>query len=423
VAGLALALAACSSSSSSNSDSSTQPSASSGSAPSGSSTTKLSGTFTVYLDAAYTGTGAAANMAEVDGFMAGVTDVNNTGGVDGEKMVVHFVNDEDSTDTAVTEFDSYLASNPAPGQVITGIGNLTVEAALLPIAASHHLLTMNQDSGPLANPQKYPLNFSAEGPNDNTYRLEAQYVQQKGYKNVAIMVGNNAFGQTEDSTLTALLKQEGVNVTANVAYDDSTLDYTPYLLKLQASHPQAVLINMYGTSTYDILKDKKALGWSVPVLADQAAANTYQPGVIPTADVAGVVTPGPIVSSPLSADQTAAYKAAYDRFGHLLVAQGTKVNQSLYLYAEWWDVAHLAQVAADQAKSTNSQAVAKALESMQMPANPPFLTYPPVDGKYTSYLSFSPTQHTYGYGGYQMIGLNQLGADVTTVSNQINALH
>jgi len=246
-----------------------------------------------------------------------------------------------------------------------------------------------------------------------------QYAKQHGYTKIAILVGQDPFEEQTQTDAEACAHSGGLTVTGVSEYNEADTSFTSYLAKLQATHPQALFLSAFGTNLYDILKDKAALGWSIPLVGDDLVGASFTNGVVPPSDYANAVAATPSINVGYPPSQTdAAYRAAYKTFSTYVAEEGKIPSSGATIndYALWWDVAELLRYAADQAHSTSGSAIANALVNFKPPASAALVSFYPL-----SLYKFSAA-HYPGGGGLQVITLNQLGVDAAKAVGQINSL-
>lgn len=305
------------------------------------------------------GTSVAAAKASVDY-------ANAHGGVDGKHVTLTVIDDQSDPTVAVTKLRAALAQNKP--DLVLNSGPSTVAAATLPILNAQHILSMN--IGPTAtssNPADFPLNFDISAGAAAQLAGYKPYLQSKGYKSVAILHGNSAYGQTYGTSAESVLKADGFTVTSNQEYDVTALDMTPQLQALQASKPDALIIDAYGAPLGYILKGVAKLGWNVPLIGNTSVTATNLTGDVPpnglvgTADVKNLV-----MQAPVAAKYDASATAVNDAVQGMLKYGPLKAS---FVLAANYDALPLVMAAADAAKSTDATAIAKELINPTVLAN------------------------------------------------------
>lgn len=201
---------------------------------------------------------------------AAVTVENKKGGVDGHRIKLTIVNTGGSPTTAVTKLEAALQSKNKPNMVIQG--NASPEAsAELPILTRSKVLSFNQaPTATSGKPATNPYNFDISPGTTDYVKGFIAYTKAKGLTKVAIFHGNDAYGDTIGTSMTAGAKAAGLTVTDNIGFKTTGLTFTATLEKLQASKPQILWLDGYGAPPAYTLADIKKLGWTVPMIADDS---------------------------------------------------------------------------------------------------------------------------------------------------------
>jgi branched-chain amino acid transport system substrate-binding protein len=337
--------------------------------------------FTVYLDTALSGQLASGSKADVLGFQLAADRVNSTGGLDGRKISVHVANDNGSSSTAVSLLDAYLASHSAPNVIVTA--GSQAEPQLEAIANAHHILSFsdNPTAPDNGNIKTFPLNFEFVVSAAGQAQGLINYVKSTGDKKVAIIAGDDSFGQGNVAAWESEVKAAGIQIVGTELYSDTALDMTPQLAALKADNPQILYISGAGTPLTYVLEDRKAMGWNVTSVGDPGVAFSIGTGITPLS-AAGSLSAEAFSSNVVvpKSQWTPGYKALMTA-----LAKNGGISQPLEDYSNWWDMPIVLQVAANQAKSTQTTSLAKALEHLKQPHPAPWVAY--------VYEGFSPTSH------------------------------
>jgi branched-chain amino acid transport system substrate-binding protein len=368
LAGLSLALfaTACGSSSSSSSSS-----INSGSA--------AESDFTVLDIGALTGPVGPAATAELQALKAAAAGLNKSGGILGRQISIKAVDDQANPDQAVSLLQNALSSGSQPDLVIAGsTSNETL--ALLPILTAHKILSMQEPgSAAIDVPSKYPYDFATSQTNASEAAGLAQSVKSLGYKSVGILISNDALGQAKEPSLVNALNAQGIKTHA-VTYSDTALDVTPELQQLQSDQPDVLIVSAFGSIAGYILNDRHKLGWTVPILGDNALASNNLAALVPAAQLSGVS-----VHTTKISEYTSTPSASVQAVLNGLKSQGVTASQPIFVYTQAYDMLQMTDIAAKQAKATSTQAITSALQDMPHLTNPPYATW--------SYEGYSSTEH------------------------------
>jgi len=375
----AIILAGCSSSSSSKS------SPSSGQSSGAQAPASNLPPFRVLAIVAQSGALASIAQASVQGLEAAADEVNQQGGILGHKVEVNVVNDNLDPTTAANALQQQISNGTMPNLVYAGsTSNETL--ALVPILTTNKLLSLQATvSAKTIDPTKWPYAFSL-GPATDDAATGLAAAMKQGYPNaktVGIIIGNDVNGSSLLNSERSALQANGLNVVSQQYSPTSTLDMTPQLQALKAENPDLLVASGFGAVAGYILAGREKLGWTVPVVGDASfSAN----------NLAKLGTPSQLNGVSIATIKTFVYKdpaqqsPAFQTFYNATKAKGADFSQSIVIYTIGWDTIQLAKLAAIQANSLDTVAMTKALENLNQPADPAYVSYP--------IEKFSPQKHS-----------------------------
>ncbi|MCW2933517.1 MAG: hypothetical protein JWM19_4479 [Actinomycetia bacterium] len=367
---VAIAIAACSSSGGSTTSGSTT----------GSGTGSSSSPFDVVIDTGTTGPYAANGVSAVDGLEAAANVLNATqGGILGHKVKVEVLDNQGNPTTAAQILEQRLGSGPKPDMIEPG-GISSEGVVEVPIAAAAKVLSIGTpNSASLDDPAKYPYEFLMAPPALLSQQSLMSYFKSKGYTKVAMIYSSDAYGASTEQATVQAARQAGVTL-ATASYSDTDLTVTSELQALQAGHPQALYVQGFGAPTGIVMQDLYALGWKIPTVGDLTLASTpliAQDAAKPQEKSLLVQELQIAVYSSTESQAVKNYISAIQKFG--------PITGPLPITSYQYDSLMLVAQAARQAKSSATPAIASALEHLQQPADPPWVTL--------SQYVFSPADH------------------------------
>jgi branched-chain amino acid transport system substrate-binding protein len=369
---VAAGAAACSSSGSSSSSSGTTTGSGSASA--------AKSPFVVVIDTGTTGPYGVNGTDAAQGVEAAANVLNQTqGGILGHKVTVDVLNNQGNPTTAAQLLEQRLASGTKPDLIEPG--SISTEGVVeVPIAASAKILSIGTpNDSSLNNPAKYPYEFlmapSAILPQESLMA----YFKAHHYTKAAMIYSTDPYGASVGAAAVQAAKQAGITL-ATATYQDTDLNMTSQLQKLQASHPQVLYLQGFAAPPGIILQDLYTLGWKIPTIGDlTVAATPVIPQDASKPQEKGLLLQQLQVAVHSSGESTAFknYIAAMEKFG--------PITSPLPTTSYEYDSLMLIAQAAKQANSVATPAMASALEHLQQPANPQWVTL--------SQYIFTPTDH------------------------------
>ncbi len=319
--------------------------------------------------------------ANVSAMRAAADVINQAGGMNGRQITIEAKDDQGNSTQAVSIVQSVLASSTPPDLLYLGTGS-TEALAMVPLTTSAKVLSIEQAAAAdLANPSKFPYNFSVSANTESGYEALGSEFQSKGYKKVAILTSGDAFGGSENTNAVNEFKKLGIDYKS-VTYDPKAVDLTPQLEQLQAYKPDVLYFVAYGPSAGHIIENLHTLGWNIPTIGSPAVASTNLTSLVPAADLAGIQVEAFRIEQYIAPAQRPANLSAMIT---ALKKQGA-IKIPLYVYAFTYDGLQLVHLGVQQAKSTDVAAVTHALENLTQPTDKPYVSFPTE--------SYSATQHS-----------------------------
>ena len=378
---VALTAAACSSSSHSSSTSTSSSAASGTSAAGGSSgaggSSTTSATPLRILEEAPLSLAALQPNAQtaVAAAKAAVSYVNAHGGVLGHPVELTVEDDGGSTTTGITKLESAINSGSKPAVFLQADASDEASAEL-PILAQNHIVSFNEaPTATSGDPTKFPENFDLSPSVANYAAAFCPYVKAHGGKSVAILHGNDAYGDPLAQAMAQACQSDGITVTGTQQFELTTLDVTPQLEALQSGHPDYLLLQAYGPPAGYVLQDIQKLGWKVPILGDDSVMVSPVVTSPPPSGQLGTPTEASLKCEVFQSTQ---YQASPPAPLAALI-QGMKAQGPIpapLILAYMYDGVILAAAGAQQAgTTTDGAAIAKAVEGITSAPTAIFATY------------------------------------------------
>jgi len=318
--------------------------------------------------------------AQLAGLRAGITVVNGEGGIGGRQIKLSVHDDQADPTQAAPALARVLSGGTKPDMVYPGI--TSPEAlAMLPTLTQDKILSF---AGIVSNetdiPSKYPYFFSIGQNQLNAYRVLAKYALSKGLTSIAYLRPDSPSGKTDVGQMIQAGQESGVKVT-DVLYSPTALDLTTSMQKALDSKPKLLVLDAYGPSAGYLLQARTKLNVSVPTVGALIFAIGNPGAYVPASQLQGVTLEVANIIKSAGTSQT----PALSTFLSALKVQTPTITQSLNLYSGPYDVIEMLKLAAAQAKSTTTEAMATALQNFTQPAVKPYVTY--------GQISFTATEH------------------------------
>lgn len=220
---------------------------------------------TVGLMFSLTGPASPVGPVQLDGAKFAIDEINAAGGLNwgGKKVPVKYVvkDDETKPDVAIRRFRELVNEDKA--DVIIGQTFASISAALNQEVKRHpigyfpvNVVALKMfEKGEMA-----PTTFAVHGCAYSIGYAGATYIVKKLHLKKIVFFGPAyAFGKDQWRGAKAAFDKMGIKVT----YMESpvgTSDFTPYLTKIMAMHPQIVMLAHWGTDAINVLKQAYETG-------------------------------------------------------------------------------------------------------------------------------------------------------------------
>jgi branched-chain amino acid transport system substrate-binding protein len=334
-----------------------------------------------------TGPLAASAQGEVQTVKAAANTINSRGGILGRPVTVTVQDDQTSSTTAVSLLQEALGSNK-PDLVFTGASSNEALAMVQSLTENHILSVTEAGSTELSQASKYPYAFSTSPhPADGATAL-GHYLSSKGFKKIAVLSANDAYGQSWSAATVETLKGQGFDVSST-SFNPTSLDVTAPLQQLAASKPDTTVVEAFGAPAGYVLQSRSKLGTGAPMIGDLtmsavdltklADKSTFQNLTLQAYKVQQYVP---------SAQQPQNLRTMVDA----IKAIGP-ITQPINVLGFAWDIVQAVAYAANTAKSLDPATVAKTLENLGSVPNPPWVTYTTFGFSATSHQATMPPEN------------------------------
>lgn len=269
---------------------------------------------------------------ELKGVKLAVNELNAAGGIDGRKIELS-VYDDQGDPTVATNLARKAVSDGAT--VVFGSATSGNSLAIAPILAGAKVPEITSGQSPKLGQTGSKYMFLNSPPSTVFDETLAKYVvSTKGFKKIAMISNNGAYGKGEHDAFLAALKKLGVTPTADQVVTPDQKDFSSALTRIRQSQPDVLFVGAEEVESGLIAKQARQLGIKA-VFAGGAPMGT--PVYIKTAGAS--VADGSIVSTPYLGndqnDQTKAFAAAYEKaYGEAPELHGAKAYDGAKIVIE-----------------------------------------------------------------------------------------
>jgi neutral amino acid transport system substrate-binding protein len=319
-----------------------------GSSSVGGASSSSGGTINLGLLGPLTGARATVGQGMVTGAQVAVSLINDSGGVNGQK--VNLVVQDDAADPGDAVPAAQKEINADNVVAIVGPTSLT-DSVVLPLADKAKIPNLMWGGGAAFDNVSDP-NFFRMSPSDTeqAYAM-AVYAHQKGWDKVALAIGNTSADQSLVPGIQAAAQKLGMTITSQVAIAVGSTSFRSEIQQLYSQQPQAILAQFDIPSTgtmFSELKQQNLL--STPWVA----SNLWFAAEFPTT-VSPAVAAGPVYIANSGTENKGfpAFSTALQKYKNT-----TQVNNGeTYM----WDAVTAWALGAQEAGTTDSPAVEKGI--------------------------------------------------------------
>ncbi len=257
-----------------------------------------------------TGDVAAYGNNAKDGIELAEEELNARAQQDGGITIRTFIEDsKGEPQQAVSAVQKLLAANG----VFCVIGDVTSSAtlAMAPIMNKNKVVLMSPAASAPTISQAGEFVFRVWPSDDFEASVVANYMQNKPYRKIAVLLVNNDYGQAMLRSITSRVSAFGGTIVAAEAFQQNTTDLRTQITKLVASKPEVLFLVSYPKDSVLFLRQYAELGIHVPIVS---TSSFDDPQILKDE---GKAAEGTVFSSPLPPDVTdpvvAGFRESYTR--------------------------------------------------------------------------------------------------------------
>ena len=237
---------------------------------------------------------------------------NAKGGVQGRKITV--VSEDDGGDPRTASLAAQRLTTQGVAAVIGTYGSAVTEASQA-IYDEADIPQIANGSTAIRLTEKGLKKFFRTAPRDDEQgRMAAQTIAKLGFKKVAILHDSTSYAKgLADEAHALLKKQQGTEVVFFDALTPGERDYNAILTKLKGANPEVVLFTGYYPEAGLLMRQKKAMGWSVPFIGGDATNNADLVKIAGKEAAAGFYFLSPPQPQDLDTPEAKAFLADYQK--------------------------------------------------------------------------------------------------------------
>jgi branched-chain amino acid transport system substrate-binding protein len=247
--------------------------------------------FKIGVIASMTGPASPFFKEYVEGFQAYAKSWNTRGGVNGRPIALNIIDDESAPVPAANGYrriaadpDTTLAWVAGPGA-----GGLAIKALgselKLPVVSGGALDSLGIPADPYF--------FKIAPANRDYMKLYLTWCKERGYKKLAFVLGNDAYGQGEAQTAKEITASLGLDIVALETFSATDSNFSAQLVRVRSAAPDIVYAAGTGAPGILIYKQYRQLGLKYPLCFMLAAlTSAFFQAIGGASEADGVMTPG-----------------------------------------------------------------------------------------------------------------------------------
>ncbi len=248
-----------------------------------------------------------------------VDEANAKGGINGQK--VSLVVEDDAGDPRTAALAAQKLASAGVVAVIGTYGSAVTEASQNILDESEILQIGTGSTSVRLTEKGLPLFFRTAPRDDAQGKSAANVIARGDYKKVALLHDNSSYAKGLAEETKANLDKANIPVIFFDALTPGERDYTAILTKLKAAAPDLVFYTGYYPETGMLLRQKKEMGWNVPMMGGDAANHQDLVKIAGTEAAAGYFFISPPLPQDLDSEMAAAFlKAFKTKYGAMPVS-------------------------------------------------------------------------------------------------------
>jgi branched-chain amino acid transport system substrate-binding protein len=229
----------------------------------------------VFVAVPLSGFQANGGQTVLGGVRLAAAEINNSGGLNGYRVVVQPLDDESDSDVALAQVDEIRSALQGGQEVLGVIGHLNSGQTLaaMTLYADMDLVVITPTASEQSLTQKGYTNFFRVNANDAVQAaVDARFlVEQLSARRVAVIYNNTEYGQGLAASLSSELVDLGAEVVTNLEVEEGQGEYAAEVKQIQGAAPDAIFYAGYEIEAPYLRAQLVRAGVSLPMLCSDGA--------------------------------------------------------------------------------------------------------------------------------------------------------
>jgi branched-chain amino acid transport system substrate-binding protein len=241
----------------------------------------LSGTITIGAVLPLTGANATVGADQQRGIELAVAQINAGSGVLGQKLAVAVEDSQGQSTSTIDAARKLVAVSTVP--VVIGEYASGNTIPMQQFLEQSSVVGINVGSSSIELRSTGDMQFSTIGLDDKAGEFSANALYDKGFRKVAILAPNNAYGTGIARSVTDAFTGKGGQVVASELYTEGQPNYRQELARLAGAAPDAYVVTTYGRDGATINAEMYELA-----MTDKPVFDIYMSQDVPDSDAKAV---------------------------------------------------------------------------------------------------------------------------------------
>ena len=276
---------------------------------------------------------------EYKGVKMAFDEVNKAGGIDGRQVTLTLYDDKGDP-TVGTNLAHKIASE---GNIMMmGTAESAVALAMAPILEQSSIPFMTSGQSPALGKLGNKFLFMNSPASTSFDATLAKYILDKGYKSIAMISNNGAYGVGEHDAFLAALSAAGVKPVADQIITPDQKDFSSALTTIRQSNPDAFFIGAEEVQSGLIVKQARQLGIKAVIGGGAPVGTDVYASTGGTDAVEGTIVSTPYLGNDTS-DATKKFAADYKvAYGEIAEFHGAKAYDGAQIVIKALKQTHVA---------------------------------------------------------------------------------